>query len=94
MFKELSGDQYGLKNIPQDSISTFIDIGAAYGLVSILARLLHTKMRIIALEPHNTTCAYLSHNVSNMGIVTFNAAYGTGCYFVTISAINLLHANL
>ena len=81
LFRELKGDQYGLKALPQDSAKYFLDVGAAYGLISILARLLHPQMKIMAVEPHAETYADLVANVDHMQILTLNAALGTGAMF-------------
>jgi FkbM family methyltransferase len=81
LFRELEGDEYGIKNIPQNFIGYMIDIGAAYGLLSIMARLLHPKMRITAIEPHPGTYKDLLLNVDRMKIKTFNFALGNGGMF-------------
>lgn len=81
LFKELDGDQYGLKALPQNSIKHFIDIGAAYGMMSTLARLLHPEMKITAVEPHPETYKDLCFNVERLKIDTINAALGNGNKF-------------
>jgi FkbM family methyltransferase len=81
LFKELEGDIYGLKALKQNSVSSFIDFGAAYGTVSILARLLHPSMKIFAVEPHQLTYSFLSTNVINLYISAVNIAFGTGVDF-------------
>jgi FkbM family methyltransferase len=81
LFKELDGDQYGLKALPQNSIKHFIDIGAAYGMMSIMARLLHPEMKITAIEPHPETYKDLCFNVERLKIGTINGALGNGSKF-------------
>lgn len=78
LFKELRGDQYYLKSIGQDSIKYLIDVGANVGLISIMARLLHPNMTIMAIEPHPFVYEKLVENTNNLRINTFNMALGDG----------------
>ena len=55
LFDELEDDSYELRTIPQNSIPNMIDIGANVGFISIYAKMLHPRMNIIAVEPHETT---------------------------------------
>ena len=81
LFRELEGDEYCIKNLFQNSIGHMLDIGAAYGLISIMARLLHPKMKITAIEPHPETYKDLVSNVDRMKIDTCNYALGNGGMF-------------
>lgn len=81
LFRELEGDQYRLKDVPQNYLNFMLDIGAAYGLISIMARLLHPKMQIIAIEPHPETYIDLVSNVDRLKIKTMNCAFGDGSVF-------------
>lgn len=81
LFRELQEGSYGLKQIPQNSVPNMIDIGANVGLISIMARLLHPKMDIIAIEPHQKTFQELVDNVDHLKIKTFNCALGNGDKF-------------
>jgi len=81
LFKELIGDNYGIKEIEQNSIHSMVDLGAAYGTISILSRLMHPQMKIVAVEPHAITYRSLCENIKNMDILSLNAAYGTGADF-------------
>lgn len=78
LFRELSGDNYGLKSIDQDSIGYMLDIGACYGIISLMARLLHPNMQITAIEPHPMSYIDLVDNCERMKIKTLNCALGNG----------------
>lgn len=79
LYGELEGDQYYLKRLPQNSVRNFIDLGANVGLISILAKLLHPKMRITAIEPHKEIFKGLVENVKNLGYIKcINLALGNG----------------
>jgi len=81
LFKDLKGDQYGLKGIPQDSVEGFLDIGANSGFVAILARFLHPEMKIVSVEPHPRVYADMVENVRNLEIKTMQLALGSGVPF-------------
>ena len=81
LFNELKGDNYGIKGVPQDYIKYMLDIGAAYGLISIMARLLHPEMKICAIEPHPETYKDLIVNCERLKIETINCAFGNGDLF-------------
>lgn len=81
LFKDLKGDQYGLKELTQDSVKGFLDIGANSGFVSITARILHPEMKIVAVEPHPRVYADMVDNVSRLQIKTMNVALGDGSTF-------------
>lgn len=74
----LKGDCYLLKRIPQDSVGSFLDIGACVGVFSMLARLLHPSMKICCVEPHPTSFQMLQDNISNLKIKSLNVALGHG----------------
>ena len=73
---------YLINSLPTNSIKGIIDIGACYGIFSILARLLHPDSKILAVEPHPQSYASLVENTSNLGIDTLNVAYGNGKSFI------------
>lgn len=78
LFRELKGDNYGLKSIEQDSIGYMLDIGACYGIISLMARLFHPNMQITAIEPHPMSYLDLVDNCNRMHIKTLNFALGNG----------------
>ncbi len=83
LFKELNRDEYRIKTLPTNSIGTMLDLGANVGIISILARLLHPKMKIYAFEPHEELYNDLCSNVANLLIKPVNRAFGNGsCFYL------------
>jgi FkbM family methyltransferase len=81
LLRELEGDQYGIKSLPQDSIACMLDVGANCGLFTVLARLCHPSMRIRAVEADAATCACLATNCEGLGVEVVNKALGDGRSF-------------
>jgi len=86
LFNELEGDNYLLKSIKQDSVKYFLDIGANVGFISIMARMLHPKMRIFSVEPHPDVYENLIDNVEHLRIKTLNGAFGDGSVFYLLKS--------
>jgi len=78
LFRELKEDPYLIKRIPCNDIKNFLDIGAAYGITSIQAKLNHTDMKVVAIEPDIRSYNDLRQNVDNLYIYTYNLALGNG----------------
>lgn len=81
LYRELAEDPYLIKRIPTNSIGCFLDVGAAYGITAIQAKLNHTSMKVVAIEPDYRTFEDLKSNVDNMYIYTHNLALGDGADF-------------
>ncbi|MFW6121941.1 MAG: FkbM family methyltransferase [Petrotogales bacterium] len=86
LFGELEGDNYLLKSIEQDSVKYFLDIGANVGFISIMARMLHPKMKIFSVEPHPDVYENLIDNVEHLRIKTLNGALGNGNIFYLLKS--------
>ncbi len=74
-------DCYDLRKFKPGDISTFIDIGANIGSVSLMAKVLNPTARVIALEPCEMTFNKLTENMAqwmNTGIECYNVALGDG----------------
>tara|TARA_Y100000310_G_C20677545_1_gene813968 strand:+ start:1634 stop:2347 length:714 start_codon:yes stop_codon:yes gene_type:complete len=74
-------DTYDLRKYNADFAGTFIDIGANVGSVSMLARLLMPKTRIIAIEPCKKVYEELENRIfcwGNNVIEAHNFALGDG----------------
>ncbi|MFW6247188.1 MAG: FkbM family methyltransferase, partial [bacterium] len=86
LFQQLEGDQYLLKKISQNNIKYFLDIGANVGFISIMARMLHPKMKIFSVEPHPEVYKNLVDNVNRLKINTLNGAFGNGDSFYLLKS--------
>jgi FkbM family methyltransferase len=81
LYGELATDPYLIKRIPINDISCFLDIGAAYGITAIHAKLNHTNMKVTCFEPDIRTYEALVNNVADLFIYTHNLALGNGEVF-------------
>lgn len=84
LYENFSTDPYLISRLPKNSFNFFLDIGASYGLVSILAKLVHPKSKVVAVEPDIDVFNNLKNNVSNLGLHLLNGAYGNGNDFVLL----------
>ncbi len=74
-------DSYDLRKFQPGDISTFIDIGACIGHITIMAKILNPTARIIAFEPYIETFNVLARNMRSWrreGIECHNIALGDG----------------
>jgi len=71
-------DTYGIETIPMNHFPVMLDVGANVGVISMLSRIFHPAMKILAFEPAPTTFECLNDNVAGMGIDTVNAAFFDG----------------
>jgi len=74
-------DIYDLRKFGIDDINTFIDIGANTGSVSMMAKILFSRTRIIAIEPSKETFAKMRERLRCWGkhcFECYNIALGNG----------------
>jgi FkbM family methyltransferase len=71
-------DCYNFRRFPQNSFDFVLDIGAATGMFSIMARVMNPKATIVAIEPDEIPFADLKTNVKHLGILIKMLALGDG----------------
>lgn len=71
-------DCYRFRKFPQDSFDFVLDIGAATGMFSIMARVLNPNAVIAAIEPDSIPYRRLITNVKDLGIYAQQIALGDG----------------
>jgi len=72
-----NGEEFILKKLNRsNNLKCIFDIGANKGIYSILSRKISSSAEIFAFEPVYTTFQSLKSNVKNMGINSYNFAFG------------------
>jgi len=74
-------DYYDLRKFAPYEIDYFLDIGANVGTVTLLAKALNPKAKVIGIEPAKDTFEILKNNIKpweNTGIELYNIALGDG----------------
>ncbi len=74
----LVDDCYKFRRFPHNHFDLILDIGAATGMFSILARVMNPKAVIVALEPDSIPFKHLAHNVFNLRVHFEKIALGDG----------------
>ena len=65
-----------IRRLPMTTVSTIVDLGAHVGMFSLLARFLHPRAEIFAVEPNPDNYEMLNRNVQFLDIHTINCAIG------------------
>ena len=91
-------DCYDIRKFKPWEITTFLDIGANKGEVTLLAKALNPTAKVISLEPCKETFEKLQINMKQwlrMGIKCYNVAFGDGSLLYlkkgSFSGINRFH---
>ena len=72
-----NGEEYLINKLNDSKqLSCVFDVGANKGQYSLLIRRISESTRILAFEPVKDTYSILNNNVRNMGIDTYNFAFG------------------
>jgi len=71
-------DCYKVRRLFGAPITTVVDIGANYGLFSMLARFYWPTAKIHAFEPHEETYHGLQENIAHLVVHHYQAALGDG----------------
>jgi len=91
-------DCYDIRKFKPGEITTFLDIGANKGEVTLLAKALNPTAKVISLEPCKETFEKLQINMKQwlrMGIKCYNVAFGDGSLLYlkkgSFSGVNRFH---
>lgn len=71
-------DCYKVRRLFNAPITTVVDVGANYGIFSILSRFYWPTAKIHAVEPHEATYSGLQENIAHLGVSHYQAALGDG----------------
>jgi len=71
-------DCYKFRRYPQNSFELIIDIGAATGMFSVMARVLHPRATMVAVEPDKIPYEHLKKNVLDLKVNIEHVALGDG----------------
>jgi len=71
-------DAYNFRRFPQNHFDLILDIGAATGMFSILARIMNPRAAVVALEPDSIPFEHLSRNVADLRVNFEKLALGDG----------------
>jgi len=71
-------DVYNFRRFPQNHFDLILDIGAATGMFSILARIMNPRAAVVALEPDSIPFEHLSRNVADLRVNFEKLALGDG----------------
>jgi FkbM family methyltransferase len=72
----LMDDQYGLKYLGRENISTIIDVGGNVGFFTLAAREVFPTATIHVYEPNPAVMPYLAVHAAASGSIVFNEAVG------------------
>jgi len=68
----------GIRDWPIGSLDWVLDLGASQGYFSMLARFLHPRIRVVAVEPDPGTSSHLRRHTEDFDIETLEVAVGAG----------------
>jgi FkbM family methyltransferase len=71
-------DSYKLRRLINCNIDNVVDVGANYGMFSLVSKIFWPKANVVAIEPNHTTFKGLHTNVRNLGVRCFRLGLGNG----------------
>ena len=71
-------DVYNFRRFPHNHFDFILDIGAATGMFSMLARIMNPRAMIVAIEPDSIPFEHLAQNVFNLRVYFEKIALGDG----------------
>jgi len=71
-------DCYKFRRFPHNHFDLIIDVGAATGMFTLLARIMNPTATVVSLEPDSIPFEHLSQNVQNLRVYFEKLALGDG----------------